>query len=440
MKRSSCFFIFCLFFACISLAVSSVTPSRQAFIIPIQGGIGPATASFVREGFTQAQKKHDQLIILQMDTPGGLSTSMRDIIQAILTSTIPVVVYIAPSGARAASAGTYILYASHIAAMAPGTNLGAATPVAVGGFPTPTEKEKTSKSKEMEASKQKAINDARAYLRSLAQMRKRNASWAEKAVTQASTLTAEEALKKNVIDVVAKNIPELLAKINNRVVEVDNKSIVLNTQQMTTTTMQPNWRIQFLSAITNPSVAYILLMIGFYGLFFEFINPGFIVPGVVGAICLVTGLYALQLLPINYAGLILIVLGLAFIVSEAFVPSFGALGIGGGIAFVMGSILLFRHVPGFGLPIGTIASVIVFTAAFVVLVISLAWRSKRRPIVTGREALLGKEGRVEASNGMTVVRIMGERWQCRSETPLAVGDQVKVIKVEGLILWVDKVS
>ncbi len=434
-----CKWIIAILFMLVALVgFANVSQTNAALIIPIKGAIGPATAAFVKQGFTQATTQRDKLIILQMDTPGGLSDAMRDIIQLIMASNIPVVTYVAPSGARAASAGTYILYASHIAAMAPGTNLGAATPVAIGGVakPSPDEKKKSP-----DASQNKAMNDAQAYIRSLAQLRGRNAHWGELAVSKAATLTAQEALKNHVIDVIASTTAQLLQKINGRVVKLNDGTVKLDTTHMNITMLQTDWRTAFLTAITNPTIAYILLMIGFYGLFFEFVNPGFVAPGVIGAICLVIGLYALQMLPINYAGLILMVLGLGFIVAEAFVPSFGILGLGGGIAFVVGSILLFKNAPaGFTLSYKVFVPVIIFTGAFAAGIITLAWRSRKRPVVAGVEALVGKHGVVEAKNGACFVRVGGERWQCYSKHDLVVGDTVEVIGIDGLKLAVIKLG
>ena len=352
-----------------------------AAVVEIKGSIGPATQDFIERGLRQAQQDNAQLVVLKIDTPGGLSKSMRGIIQAILASPIPVISYVAPSGARAASAGTYILYASHIAAMAPGTNLGAATPVAIG---TPGgSKDDNQKSSKKSASELKAMNDAKAYIRGLAQLRGRNVKWAERSVSQAESLSAQEALKINVINVIAKNIPTLLKKINGKVVSIDGQDKRLKTTGLSIKVIHADWRTKFLTVITDPSVAYILLMIGFYGLLFEFINPGFIVPGVAGGICLLLALYAFQLLPINYAGLGLIVLGLAFIVGEAFLSSFGALGIGGVIAFVVGSVLLVRSdAPAFGIRWELIAGTAVVTLLFFLVILQMAFRAFQLPTIS----------------------------------------------------------
>jgi membrane-bound serine protease (ClpP class) len=335
--------------------------------------------------------------VLQIDTPGGLDTSMREIIKAILASRVPVAVFVGPSGARAASAGTYILYASHIAAMAPGTNLGAATPIQI-GMPSPTtpsappavDKEKGNAKPGEEANApqdtltKKQTHDAAAYIRGLAQLRGRNAEWGERAVREAVSLSADEALAQKVIDLTARDVPELLAKLDGRKVTTAAGDRVLATAGATAITMEPDWKSRFLAVITDPSVALILMMLGVYGLFFEFSNPGFVLPGVVGAICLCLGLFALNMLPVNYAGLTLVLLGLAFLIAEAFLPSYGSLGVGGIIAFVIGAVMLIdTDIPGFGVPPWLIGALALVSAAFVFVVGGVALKARRRPIVTG---------------------------------------------------------
>ena len=419
---------------------AETTSSQTAILLDIQGGIGPGTQDFIQSGLKTAAKQQAQVIILQMDTPGGLSTSMRGIIKEILASPIPVIGYVAPSGARAASAGTYILYACQVAAMAPGTNLGAATPVSIGGG-TPGGSKEKEHAKKSSASDQKALNDARAYIRGLAQLRGRNEKWAEQAVTQAASLSAKEALQLNVINFIATDISEVLEKANGMKVSVLGKTVTLQTTHVTVKHILPNWRSKFLAVITDPSVAYILLMIGFYGLFFEFANPGFIVPGVVGGIALLLALYAFQLLPINYAGLALILLGIAFVIAEAFMPSFGALGIGGVISFVVGSLLLIKtDVHAFTIPLYLILIVSIVSAAFFLLVLNMALRSRRRPVVSGAEWVIGQRGTVTMSHDIIWVRIRGERWQCRSEVSLQEGQEVVVIAIQGLTLLVEPVE
>ena len=383
-----------------------------------------------------------------MDTPGGLDTAMREIIKDILGSEVPVAVYVAPNGARAASAGTYILYAAHVAAMAPATNLGAATPVAIGMPPPPGTEEPRSKDKADPKSKRdpsspdamtkKQINDAAAYIRGLAQTRGRNAVWAERAVREAVSLSAAEAERERVIDFVARDLDELLAKANGRKTTVRGQTVALATTGATVETILPDWRTKLLAVITNPSFALILLMIGIYGIWFEFSNPGFVFPGVVGAICLLLAMFAFQMLPVNYAGLALIVLGLGFMIAEVFFPSFGSLGIGGLIAFVVGAIFLMdTEVPGYGIPIPLIAGLALASAAFIILVGGMAAKARARPVVTGREELVGAGGEViEAAGDEAWARVRGETWRIRSPEQLAPGRRVRVTGVDGLILEV----
>ncbi len=422
-------------------AQTASKPTPTAALLDIKGAIGPAVQDYISRGIKQAQEQGARVIILQMDTPGGLSKSMRMIIKDILSSPIPVISFVAPSGARAASAGTYILYASHLAVMAPGTNLGAATPVSIGtpGGQKDKNKKKDKATSSKSASQTKAINDARAYIRSLAQLRKRNVKWAEKAVTKGESLSGSEALKLNVIDFIARDIPAVLQKSNGMKVNVLGQEKILNTKNLVVKKIVPDWRSKFLAVITDPSVAYILLMIGVYGIFFEFANPGFIVPGVVGAICLLLALYAFQLLPINYAGLGLIVLGLAFIIAEAFVPSVGALGLGGIIAFIVGSIMLIRtDIAGYGVPWSIIFGVTAVTVLFFVIVLQLAFRSRRKPVVSGREAMLGKEAVVIERGGNLWVRIEGESWLIANSDDLQEGQKVIVKEMQGLQLRVER--
>ena len=429
-----------------------------AHVLEIDGAIGPATASYVSDSLRTAAEQDAALVILRVDTPGGLDTSMREIIRAILASPVPVVSYVNPGGARAASAGTYILYASHVAAMTPGTNLGAATPVQLGGLPgtgnpqasTPSEEieakserdqettQKNSPAAPKDAHEAKAINDAVAYIRSLAEMRGRNVAWAERAVREAASLPATEALKENVIDIVAPDMGNLLTQMDGRTVTVNGAETTLATSGLTLESVKPDWRTEVLNAITNPNVALILMMIGVYGLFFEFAHPGAVYPGTIGAICLLVGLYALAALPVNAAGAALMLLGLALIIAEAFVPSFGALGIGGIVAFILGAtILIDTDAPGFTISLPIIGGTSAATLLFVVVVARMAISSYRRKVVSGREQLIGSMAVVQDWEGTAGhVFVHGERWNAVSNTPLTASETAHISSVDGLTLQV----
>jgi membrane-bound serine protease (ClpP class) len=426
-------------------AQQSPAGSREAVLLDIDGAIGPATTDYLRQGFETATKRNAAVIILRMDTPGGLESAMRDIIRGILASRIPVITYVSPSGARAASAGTYILYASHLAAMAPGTNLGAATPVQIGGglLGGGSEKGKdgktSSKNEPEDTHARKAVNDAVAYIRGLAQLRGRNVEWAEQAVREAASLPASEALAKGVIDFIATSQKELLTKADGRTVHIGETQRVLHTAGLAIVEVAPNWRAQILAAITNPNIAYILLLLGFYGLIFEFLNPGLVAPGVIGGIALLVGLYSLNLMPVNYAGGALVLLGISLMVAEAFLPTFGIVGIGGIVAFGIGSLLMFdTDVPGFGVSWTVVGSATVVSAAFFMIVLGTAWRAHRRAVVTGEPALLGNPARVVSWDGHHgQVQVHGERWQAQSTVPLTPGQPVRVIARKDLTLIIE---
>lgn len=428
------------------LAASPAQSAPITRLLDIQGAIGPAVAEDVEHAIADAQQA--SLFILRLDTPGGLDLSMRRIIKAILASPVPVVAYVAPQGARAASAGTYILYASHIAAMAPATNLGAATPVQIGGMPkpdistpnlpsSPNNTKKTSPSDMADNPMQhKMINDAAAYIRSLAQLRGRNADWAEQAVRQAASLSADQALKQHVIDLIADDIPQLLIKLDGRTVVTSRGEITLHTRGMVVEYVERSWRSRLLAVVSDPNVAYILMLLGAYGLFFELANPGFVLPGVIGGISLLLALFAFQVLPINIAGLGLIGLGIAFMIAEAFVPSFGALGLGGVLAFVAGSIMLMdTGVPGYGISVALIGSLALISALFFIMITGMAIRARKRPVVSGAEELLHETGiALESFQHRGHVRLHGETWQAISSQPVHKGDVIRVLSRDGLIL------
>lgn len=441
------------------LFAGSAHASVPVVVLNVDGAISPGTADYVVRGLKSAAGEHAELVVLKMDTPGGLDTAMRQIIKQIIASPVPVVTFVAPDGARAASAGTYILYASHIAAMAPATNLGAATPINIGiggveGQPdTPQEKpQDKQKGKNTPGGAQpaagstlqhKQINDASAYIRSLAQMRGRNVEWAEQAVREAVSITAKEALKLGVIDVIASDVPDLLRKIDGRKVNVSGMERTLNLKDAPIVTLEPDWRSRLLAVIADPSIAYLLMLAGIFGLFFEFSNPGFVLPGVVGAISLLLALFAFQMLPVNYAGLALIILGLGFMTAEVFIPSFGVVGIGGVVAFVIGSVMLIdTDMPGFGIPWIVIVPVALASALFIFFVAGMALKSWKRPVVSGREQLIGSHGEVlmdfDGKDGWA--RVHGETWRIRSKLPLVRGQKIRVLNMDGLILDVEPVE
>jgi membrane-bound serine protease (ClpP class) len=459
-------------------AIAAAAP--HATVLEINGAIGPATSRYVVRGIEAARQNGSPLIVLEMDTPGGLDTAMRDIIRAILASPVPVVSYVAPSGARAASAGTYILYASHVAAMAPATNLGAATPVSIGGEEKPDNRggrpdaddskpgrggpkpdrskpgdSKPDDSKPDEskpdsgagpgspepstAMERKVVNDAVAYIRGLAELRGRNADWAEKAVRGAASLSASAALQQKVIDVIARDLPDLLQQIDGREVRIENRTVKLATRNLPVQWMKPDWRTQLLAVITNPTVAYGLMLIGIYGLLLEGYNPGAVLPGVVGTISLLLALFAFQVLSVNYAGLALVAVGLGLIIAEFFFPTFGSLGLGGLVAFVVGSLILFdTDVPGMDIGRPVIAAVATVGGLLIIGIIYLATRSMRRPVVTGVQGMIGGQAEVvEDFTGRGRVRYGGELWNACSSSTLRAGQTARILKVEGLTLWVE---
>ncbi|MGI9385918.1 MAG: NfeD family protein [Methyloligellaceae bacterium] len=439
---------------------SNADPQKGGYLLTLTGPIGPAASDYIGKGILTAREEGAELVVLQIDTPGGLDTSMRTIIRDILSSSVPVVTFVAPSGARAASAGTYILYASHVAAMAPGTNLGAATPVQIGGgfrpFPTPQSPDPTNGNKKDQTKKEdeskpaakkptlsdKAVNDAVAYIRSLAQLRGRNVEWAEKAVREAASLPAADALQENVIDLLADDVKDLLAKLNGREVKVLGQARRLRTAGLALRHIEPDWRSKLLGIITNPNIAYILMLIGIYGLILEFYSPGLVGPGVIGAISLVLAFYAFHILPINYAGFALIIFGVALMIAEAFAPSFGILGIGGAAAFAIGSIMLIDvDVPGYRISRLLIGSIGFISAGGFLLVLILLARARQRPVVSGPEEMIGLAGEViDWHAGEGRVRIHGELWRAKASGEIPPGDEVRVDSIDGLTLVVTPVN
>jgi len=463
MRRSKRIIYLCCALA-VALLLFLMAPAVGAapvLVLKVQDAIGPASADYIIQGLRKAKDNSAPLVVMELDTPGGLDTSMRQIIQAILASPVPVAVYVHPEGARAASAGTYILYAAHIAAMAPATTLGAATPVAIslpGMDRKPPEKDGDAgkgKQSDKDTGKEgkpdakpaappsdamtaKQVNDAAAFIRGLAQLRGRNAVWAERAVREAVSLTASEALSDKVIDVVAKDLPDLLSQIDGRTVRVPAGDVKLATRGLPHETRLPDWRHQLLSVIANPSFALILMMIGMYGLILEFSSPSFGMAGVAGAICLLLAMFALQLLPVNYAGLALILLGMGLLGAELMMPSFGLIGVGGVVAFIAGAILLFdSDAPGLGVPLPLILALAATSAAVILLGGGMAMKARKRPVVSGREELPGASGEVlEVADDEIWALIRGERWRVTSQQPLVSGQRIRVLGLRGLTLEV----
>ncbi|HEY0940055.1 MAG TPA: nodulation protein NfeD [Steroidobacter sp.] len=437
-------------------------PSNLLVRLEIRDAIGPATSGFLLRGLERARERNAQLVVIEMDTPGGLDTAMREMIQAILASPVPVAIYVAPSGARAASAGTYLLYASHIAAMAPATSIGAATPVQIGGGGSspPDAKDKPAKDKPADdkqkdgkqeegkqedenvapgtATERKAINDAVSFIRGLAELRGRNADWAEEAVRKAVSLTASAALEQKIIDVVAADLPDLLRQIDGREVRTQFGTVQLKTEGLVIEDFEADWRVKLLSVLTNPNVAYLLMLAGIYGLLLEGYNPGAVLPGVVGAVSLLLALYAFQILDVNYAGLALIALGIALIVGEAFSPSVGVLGIGGIVSFVIGSILLFdTGVPGFQIARGLIGGAAFGAAIIMLLTVTLFMRARKAPVTSGVEQMLHETAvAMEDFDTTGHVTIRGEIWQAVARAPVKKGQRLQVVRVDGLTLEV----
>ena len=432
-------FPLCLLFAAPCFTAGSEDKS-EALVLSIDGTINPAVSDYIRKGFQLAVEKDASLLIIQMNTPGGLDASMRDIIQEILSSPIAVVTYVWPDGARAASAGTYILYASHVAAMAPATNLGAATPVQIGGLGDARDDDEdgTDANKDTRSTlEKKVINDASAYIKALADKHNRNDEWAVQAVQEAVSLTAREALELNVINIVAENLEDLLAQLDGFQLSVDGEPVSLMTSGVRLNHFEQSWRYKLLGVISDPTIAYLLLLLGFYGLIYELANPGFLLPGVAGGISLILAMYALQLLPVNYSGLVLMILGIGFLVGEAFMPSFGTLGIGGIIAFAAGSLILIDD-QTMRVALPTIIGTTAVSALFVILLMSRVAMMRRKRIHTGVEAMVGAVGEARSDfTGSGLIWVNGESWNAQSRVPVKKGDKVKILSVSGLDLIIE---
>ena len=420
--------------------LSAAEEKSNGLVLSIDGTINPAVSDYLKTGLTRATEQKAALVIIRINTPGGLDASMRDIIQTILSSPIPVVTYVSPDGARAASAGTYILYASHIAAMAPATNLGAATPIQIGGLGRAKDEEKQDAEDSKDHSsalERKIINDASAYIKALADKRNRNGDWAVQAVQEAVSLTAREALELNVINIVADDLEDLLNQLDGFPLIIEGEQVSLKTAGLRLEHFEQSWRYKLLGVISDPTIAYLLLLLGFYGLIYELANPGFLLPGVAGGIALMLALYALQLLPVNYSGLALMILGIGFLVGEAFMPSFGTLGIGGIIAFAAGSLILIDdqtmrvYLPAI---IGTTA----VSALFIIMLMSRVAMMRRKPVHTGIEAMVGTLGEARSDfHGSGLVWVNGESWNARSSSPVRKGDKVKILSISGLELIIE---
>ena len=457
MKR-----IFLLFGALLASAASA--QDNRVVVLEIEGGIGTATSEYVMSGIERAENTGADLLVIKIDTPGGLLNATRDIIKAILASEVPVATYVTPDGARAASAGTYILLASHVAAMTPTTSVGAATPVSLSGqdstpAPSSERKDEAEKDAASEAAdgesedagetsegsgeqlpgtalERKVLNDAVSFIRSLADRYGRNADWAEDAVVSAATLTAKEALEQNVIEFIAKDLNDLLEQVDGFEVEIDSETVALATAGAQVDNYEPNWRMKLLAVISNPEIVLLLGLAGVYGLIYEGWNPGAIVPGVVGVICLLLAAYALQILPVNYAGLALIIVGIALMIAEAYAPSFGALGIGGIAAFVFGAIMMFdRDIPGFGISIAFVLAVALVFAALLIWMVGYILKLRRRGAVSGKGSIIGGIGTaMEDFSGDGKIWLEGESWHARSSVPITKDQPVEVTAMNGLVL------
>jgi membrane-bound serine protease (ClpP class) len=403
--------------------------SKKVYLITVDAAITPVVAEYINKSIDLASKANAEAVIIQLDTPGGLVDSMREIVKKMMSADVPVVVYVGPSGARAASAGVFITMAANIAAMAPTTHIGAAHPVTMEG-----KMDKTMESK--------VVNDLAAMARSIAEKRGKNAKWAEEAVRKSVSITETEALKSKVIDYISPDIPTLLKDMNGRTVDLIVGKRTLRTEGAEIVEIKMGFRFKFLNTISNPNIAYILMILGFYGLYFELSNPGAVFPGVAGAICLILAFYALQTLPINYAGLMLILLGVGLFIAEAFITSHGVLGVGGTIAMAIGSVMLIESTsPYLRISWTVIAPVVALSALLFIITVSLAVRVHREKADTGKEGMIGLTGEARTdvhASGQVFVR--GEYWTAWSDAPIQKGDRVKVEAVEGLKLKIKKIT
>ena len=444
------------------VAAEDEAARSEVWVVDLDGAVGPASADLVIRAIEDASEANAEALVIRMDTPGGLDKSMRDLVKAILAADVPVITYVSPDGARAASAGTYIAYASHIAAMAPATNIGSSTPVSIapaGPSPNPRppspapkpegsgeepqdEEPEPAAEPAADAMTKKVVNDAVAYLQSLAEKRGRNIEWAEKTVREGANVRATEAVEQNIVDLLAPNLAALLADLDGREVSIGDEVRVLATANAELRFVETDWRHELLSIITDPSIAYGLLIIGVYGLILEFYNPGMLFPAATGIICLLLGAYGLQMLPVNYAGLALIVIGLGMLIAEAVTPTYGVLGVGGVIAFVMGSVMLMdTDLPGYQLPLPIIAGFAVSAGGIAFFVIGSAVRARRSRVVTGQESMVGAEALVlEDFESEGAVRAFGEIWRAESDAPLKKDEQVRIKAVNGLVLRVEGLS
>ncbi len=406
------------------------TEGKHVNVIEINGVINPVAAKFITEAVDKSEEDGAQCLIIQMDTPGGLMDSMRAIVKKLLSARVPTVVYVSPAGARAASAGVFITMAAHIAAMAPSTNIGAAHPVTLG----------SGGQKENKAMMEKVVNDAVAQIKGIAKKRGRNVKWAEKAVRKSVSITEAEALKLKVINLVAPDLDSLLAKIDGRKVKIDSQTKILATKGTSINRRQMGWRYRFLDIISNPTIAYIMLMLGIYGIFFELSNPGAILPGVVGAIFLILAFFALQMLPINYAGLALILLGIILFIAEVKITSYGMLSVGGAVCMLLGSIMLAENLPEYMRISRTVIYPAVFvSAAFFLFAVTMAIRARTKKPTTGVEGLIGEVGVSESLlDPEGTVSIHGELWRAECDERIEKGERIKVVAVENLKLKIVK--